>query len=359
MKVAIVLFNLGAPDQPDAVAPFLRNLFNDPAILRVHSLIRPLLAALIARRRAPEAAKIYAKIGGASPLLAETRKQADALQAGLSNADPDTYGVFVAMRYWHPLIVQTVNEVAKFSPDRVVLVPLYPQFSSTTTASSIDEWNRAVAAAGLSTPTATVCCYPDEPGWIQSQADLLLSTITESARDVTSLRVLFSAHGLPKRVVDDGDPYPSHVESTARAIIDTISQQISSSLDWVVCYQSKVGPLEWIGPSAESEIERAGRDQKSVIIVPISFVSEHSETLVELDITFRTLAERSGVAGFYRVPAVGTYPSFIAGLMSMISGALARGLPLDSASGGRICSVDRTACPCPRLSGVPMDDNTC
>ena len=312
-------------------------------------MLRLLLARWISRRRTAEAKQIYGKIGGGSPLLAETKCQADALATELNHVDIDSYGVFVAMRYWHPLTSETVDRVKEFAPDRVVLVPLYPQYSSTTTASSLAAWHRSAQKSGLSVPTTSVCCYPEQAEWVQCQAELLATTIAESNKEPNHLRILFSAHGLPKRIVESGDPYPDHVLRTATAIIDTISKRISGKLDWVVCYQSKVGPLKWIGPSTETEIKRAGGDQKSVIIAPISFVSEHSETLVELDMTFRALAERCGVKSFHRVATAGTHPSFIAGLGAMVGAALARKTRVDSATGGRVCAPAMSACPCPMI----------
>lgn len=347
VKIAIVLFNLGAPDSLEAVGPFLRNLFSDPAILRVPRILRPLLAGWISRRRTPEAQNIYAKIGGGSPLLSETQRQAEALASRLNDRGDDSYGVFIAMRYWHPLIPETVTKVEEFAPDRIVLVPLYPQYSSTTTASSMRAWQQAAKEIGLSRPTNTVCCYPEQAEWVECQTQLLASTIAESGENLGGLRILFSAHGLPKRIVDAGDPYPDHVERTAKRIINSILHRNMGELDWVVCYQSKVGPLEWIGPSTESEIVRAGRDQKSVVIAPISFVSEHSETLVELDMTFRDLAERSGVRTFHRVPAAGVHLSFISGLVAIVDSALARETKVDSAPGGRVCAPGISDCPCP------------
>ena len=346
MKVAVVLFNLGAPDRPAAVRPFLRNLFSDPAIVRLPWLPRSLLASLIARRRAAAARRIYAKLGGASPLLAETEKQAAALASRLADDDDETeFGVFIAMRYWHPLIAETARKLAAYGPDRIVLLPLYPQFSTTTTASSLEAWCGAARANGLTMPTSTICCYPAQAGWIASQADLLATTIRASGCEPASMRILFSAHGLPQRIVADGDPYPEHVDRTARAIIDRISPEFDG-LDWIVSYQSRVGPLEWIGPSTESEIDRGARDRKVLVVTPVAFVSEHAETLVELDIDYRELAKRLGAPGFYRVPAVATHAAFIEGLATMVVAAL-RGRPsVKSMPGGRICRADVKACPC-------------
>jgi ferrochelatase len=333
MKTAIVLFNLGGPDSPAAVQPFLQNLFSDPAIIAAPAPIRWLLARLISRRRAPVARKIYAEIGGRSPLLPNTEAQGQALQAALGG---DTK-VFVAMRYWHPLIDATAAAVKAWMPERVVLLPLYPQFSTTTTESSFTAWDRAAAALGLAVPTARLCCYPDDAGFVIATARLLAKTVEMAGGPV---RILFSAHGLPKRIVDTGDPYPWQVERSAKAVIEALGQ----TLDWVVCYQSRVGPLEWIGPSTEDEIRRASADKVTPVIVPLSFVSEHSETLVELDREYRHLAEAAGAPGFLRVPTVSTDASFIEGLAKLVRSAP---IGLSSGCGRRLCpsGADHRRCP--------------
>ncbi len=312
MKIAIVLFNLGGPDSPEAVQPFLRNLFSDPAILRLPSLLRGPLANFIASRRAPKARDIYAKIGGSSPILGQTEAQARALEEALGPGHE--WRGYVCMRYWHPMTEAVVRSVKRFAPDRIVLLPLYPQFS-TTTASSVKAWQEAATAAKLSVPTQTVCCYPDEDGFISASADLLKQGLAEAGDRPT--RVLFSAHGLPEKVIKAGDPYQSQVERTAKAIADRIG-----SLDWSVCYQSRVGPLKWIGPPTDDEIRRAGADGKAVVLYPLAFVSEHSETLVELDMDYRTLANESGVPAYVRVPTVGTHPAFISGLAARVHAIL-------------------------------------
>ncbi len=345
MKTAVVLFNLGGPDRLDAVRPFLHNLFKDPAILRVPVLLRWFLSWLIASRRAAEAKRIYAKIGGGSPLLAETQKQAAALQTDLSDTGGGQYRVFIAMRYWHPFVADVAGEVAAYAPDQTVLLPLYPQFSTTTTASAFREWYRQAGARNLTTPTFSICCYPVQGNWIACQADLLSKTIDQSKCDLATLRILFSAHGLPRRIVEGGDPYPDHVIQTAKATIAAVSKRYGS-LDWVVCYQSRVGPLEWIGPSTESEIERAGQEGKALVVVPISFVSEHSETLVELDMDYRELARRCGVVRYHRVPAAGTHPQLIEGLATMVGSALQEATGVTSMPVGRTCDQAVAACPC-------------
>jgi len=336
MKIAIVLFNLGGPDSPEAVQPFLRNLFSDPAILRVPGLLRWLLARLIAGRRAAIARGIYEQIGGGSPLLPNTQAQARALEAQFPGGH---VRVFPCMRYWHPMTEAVVRSVKRFAPDRIVLLPLYPQFSTTTTASSVKAWTEAAAAAKLDVPTQTVCCYPDEEGFISASVDLVKQGLAEMAD--RPVRVLFSAHGLPEKIVKAGDPYQAQVERSAKAIADRIG-----GLDWSVCYQSRVGPLKWIGPSTDAEIERAGSDGKAIVLYPLAFVSEHSETLVELDIEYRHLSEKSGVPAYVRVPTVGTHPAFIAGLAGRVRAILAEPqVAICHGATSMPCSASHRGCP--------------
>jgi ferrochelatase len=314
-RAAVVLFNLGGPDGPEAVEPFLFNLFNDKAIIGAPQPVRYFLARLISRRRAPIARAIYARMGGASPILANTQAQAAALEARLGQASPDTtWRVFVAMRYWRPFAADTAEAVKSFAPDEILLLPLYPQFSTTTSESSLGDWRRAAANAGLGAETRAQCCYPQAGGFVAAVADLTRQALA-SFPGARAPRLLFSAHGLPKKVIARGDPYQWQVERTVAAVVKALARP---ELEHVVCYQSRVGPLEWIGPSTDAEIARAGADNVPVLIVPIAFVSEHSETLVELDVEYRHLAEAKGVPGFGRVPTVGAHASFIEGLAATI-----------------------------------------
>lgn len=339
-KIAVVLFNLGGPDSPEAVQPFLFNLFSDPAIIGLPNPLRWLLAKLISKRRAPHAREIYAQIGGSSPLLANTQAQARALQASL--ADLGEVRCFAAMRYWHPLTEGAVAAVKKFAPERIVLLPLYPQFSTTTTGSSKKAWDKIAQAQGLAAPTSFSCCYPVQPGFVAAVAALTAAHYAEAAKHGKP-RVLFSAHGLPKKIVAAGDPYQIQVEKTAAAVAERLD---IPELDSVVCYQSRVGPLEWIGPATEDEIARAGRDKVPVVVVPLAFVSEHSETLVELDIEYREKAVHDGVPHYARVPTVSTHPAFIAGLADIVR-ALAGGAARACADAGqgRLCPAACGKCP--------------
>lgn len=336
-RTAVVLFNLGGPDSLQAVRPFLFNLFRDPAIIAVPQPVRWLLAQLISRRRAPVAQDIYRHLGGRSPLLPLTEQQAAALESALG---PD-HKVFVCMRYWHPLADAVAQHVKAWRPERVVLVPLYPQFSTTTTGSSLLDWRRAARAIGLTAPTQAVCCYPTQSGFVTAVADLVRPAY-ERAAVAGRPRLLFSAHGLPKKVVSAGDPYQRQVEASAAAVAAVLD---IPDLDWLVSYQSRVGPLEWIGPATDGEIERAGRDGVPLVVVPIAFVSEHSETLVELDIEYRHLAEGARVPAYERVPAVATHAAFIGGLVELVRGVQAQDGMIWPEGGCRRCSADRITCP--------------
>ncbi|MCH8196725.1 MAG: ferrochelatase [Proteobacteria bacterium] len=345
-KIAVVLFNLGGPDRPETVKPFLFNLFNDRAMIGVPGPLRWLLAKLISHRRAPVAREIYARIGGRSPLLEQTMAQKEALAAALSDLGDERGGergevrLFVSMRYWHPMSDEVAQAVAAYGPDEVVLLPLYPQFSRTTTGSSLGDWRRAARAAGLRAPTRAICCYPTAPGYIRALTKLVRDAVDEAGGTAGS-RVLFSAHGLPKRIIAAGDPYQAQVERTAAAVVDELGM---ADLDWVVCYQSRVGPLEWIGPGTDEEIVRAGADKLGVVVVPIAFVSEHSETLVELDIDCRRLADEHGVPAYIRVPAVGVDPVFIEALADLVRHVRRQVGPVCSDAGGRFCAAELTGC---------------
>ena len=337
MKLAVVLFNLGAPDRLESVRPFLRNMFSDPAILSVPAVVRIFLAWLISGLRARKTIGIYEKLGGGSPLLANTRIQAAALEKALG---PKTR-VFIAMRYWHPMSAETSGAVKEFDPDEVVLLPLYPQFSGTTTGSSFKAWARAAANIGFEKPSYAVCCYPRLEGWLAAQAELVAQTM----RDVVFAgrpRILFSAHGLPEKVIEGGDPYQWQIERTSEEIANRLGLAAG---DWVVCYQSRVGPLKWLGPSTEDEIRRAAQDRVPVVVAPIAFVSEHSETLIELDEEYRHLAKEVGVPAFARVPAVAAHEKFIAGLASLVRDTLKAARPIGSSEGVRICPADKGVCP--------------
>ena len=339
LRLAVVLFNLGGPDAPASIKPFLFNLFSDKSILRLPNPMRWLLAKLITSRRAGEADHIYAKLGGKSPLLENTQAQAAALRDALAG-DADVE-IFISMRYWHPMAPETAAAVKAFGPDQIVLLPLYPQFSTTTTASSYRVWKEAALQVGLDVPATLVCCYPVQQGFIQSVAELLVKAVDE-ASVYGRPRVLLSAHGLPETIVRGGDPYQWQCEQTAAAVIAAAS---IPDLDWVVCYQSRVGPLKWIGPATEDEVRKAAEQKRPTVVLPIAFVSDHSETLVEIDMEYRELAMDHGAPLFVSVPTVSVASDFIAGLASVVSAAAERPPGICSEQGDRYCPSGFAGCP--------------
>jgi ferrochelatase len=341
-RIAIVLFNLGGPDRPESIRPFLLNLFSDPAVLRVNPLLRPFLARFIAAARLKPATLNYARIGGRSPLLELTLQQARALEAALPEYDARC---FVAMRYWQPMSDAVARQVRAWDPDEVLLLPLYPHYSSATTGSSLTAWREAAAKAGLMKPTSALCCYYGDDGFIAAVAAIVRRAwheATAALPDDQTPRLLFSAHGLPKAIVDAGDPYQFQIERSVAAVVQRLGIR---DLDHVVCYQSRATPQEWIGPSTDAEIERAGRDGVPVLVVPIAFVSEHAETLVELDIDYRELAQRVGVPGYFRAPAPNADAGFIAALAGLVRRMRSFGPGTCSHVGGRTCPGPHTDCP--------------
>lgn len=340
-KKAVILFNLGGPDSLDAVKPFLFNLFSDKAIISAPNPIRYFLAKLISSRREKTAQEIYSHIGGKSTIIPETVAQRDALEAILNEKDSTTYKVFICMRYWHPFAKDVARDVKDYAPDEIILLPLYPQFSTSTTQSSIDDWNKNAGEVGLDVPTRTIGCYPYEESFVQSHLNLINEAIAK-VKDKENMRILFSAHGLPKKIIDKGDPYQWQVEQGAAKIAKKIEVD---GLDWNVCYQSRVGPLEWIGPSTDDEIMRAGKDGKSIVLVPIAFVSEHSETLVELDIEYKELADENNVKEYIRVPTLSVEKDFIKSLADICLNVGEVG-KICSSEGKRLCPDNFVKCAC-------------
>jgi ferrochelatase len=339
-KVAVVLFNLGGPDGPDAVRPFLFNLFNDPAIISLPGILRTPLAALISSRREESAKANYAIMGGGSPLLPETRAQATALEAALAARAPgDEIRCFIAMRYWKPLTDETATAVAAWSPDEIVLLPLYPQFSTTTTGSSAQAWAKAYKGSGK---IRTVCCYPTLGGLVEAHARLIAETWA-AAGHTGPVRLLFSAHGLPEKVINGGDPYQAQIEATCAAV----AEKLGAGWDWKVCFQSRVGPMKWIGPSTDEEIRAASAEGLALVVTPIAFVSEHVETLVELDHEYGEMAREAGCPAYVRVPALGVEAGFIDSLAEMALQSLDR--TGTAPAGGYACAGWSK---CPRTEGT-------
>ena len=312
MKKAVILFNLGGPDKLESVEPFLFNLFNDPAILNLPSFFRFPLAKLIANRRAPTAKKIYNELGGSSPILQLTQEQAKALELKLNKDDSSCdYKCFIVMRCWHPRAENVLKEVSDYNPDEIILMPLYPQYSAATSGSSIKEWNDVCKKNNFKIKTSTICCYPTDENFIEAHKDEIMKKI----KNLNNFKLIFSAHGLPEKNIKKGDPYQWQVEQSVNKIIESLKIK---DLDWILSYQSRVGPLKWIGPSTEEIIIENSKLGKHIVLVPIAFVSEHSETLVELDIEYKELADKNGCKNYSRIPALGTNKNYIASMSNLI-----------------------------------------
>lgn len=334
-RVAIILFNLGGPDKQESVRPFLLNLFNDKAIIGLPQPFRFFLAQLISRSREKLAKANYALMGGGSPILPETLKQAEALEQAIAKRVSNvTFKCFPAMRYWKPFTKDAAKAAEKWGATDVILLPLYPQFSSTTTASSLSAWRKASKL-----PASTICCYPAGAKFAQAHADAILK-IWRDGGSPPAPRLLFSAHGLPQRVIERGDPYQWQVEQSVAAVRKLLPADWESR----ICYQSRVGPLKWIGPSTKTEIHQAGKDGAGVVLAPIAFVSEHVETLVELDIEYAQIARKLGLPYYLRAPALGADPRFIDALADLTERALGAPGKLQSESGGRLCPAANGLC---------------
>ena len=315
MKIAIILFNLGGPKNLKEVKPFLFSLFNDKAIIALSQPFRYLLANFISTRRENTAQEIYKLLGGGSPILQETAQQAQALEKSLNNdRNGNIFKTIIAMRHTAPFAKDALKEAKEFNPDRIILLPLYPQFSTTTTGSSFKQWDLLMKKEKKKPPTDKICCYPNDLNFINAHCDLINKHIKNIKNISKSHRILFSAHGLPQKIVNKGDPYQWQIEENCKNIVENLNLE---RLDYKICYQSKVGPLKWLEPSLDSEIKKAAKDNKAIIIVPISFVSEHSETKVELDIEYKKLADGLGIKEYIRIPTLSCDSNYIKSLKEL------------------------------------------
>ena len=339
MKKAVILFNLGGPDNLENVEPFLFNLFNDPAIISIPSFLRYPLAKFISKRRAPIAQNIYREIGNKSPILELTEQQAKILEKNLSTNGH--YKCFVVMRCWHPRAIDVIKKVKIYNPDEIILLPLYPQYSATTSGSSINEWNELCKKENYNVKTKIICCYPTENHFIESHVSLIKKTI-KKLKD-KNFKLIFSAHGLPENKIKKGDPYQWQIQETVKKIMSNLATE---NLDYVITYQSRVGPAKWIGPFTDKEIVKYSKEKKGLVLVPIAFVSEHSETLVELDIEYKKLAEENGCIFYKRVPALGVEENFIRGLAKLVLRKQDRGNFVSSLR----CPNKFKKCPCQNVN---------
>jgi ferrochelatase len=357
-KTAIILFNLGGPDSLKSVQPFLFNLFNDAAIISLPQPLRFFFAKLISTKRAKKAQKIYAQIGGRSPLLNISLSQAYALERELSFFG--NFKVFVAMRYWRPRASEVIKEIKKYDPNQLILLPLYPQFSSATSNSSLQEFIKKYLFQRQKNDkkitTKIVCCYPAEPAFIKAHSFLIKQTISKVCeKNLSRFRFLFSAHGLPQKLINAGDPYVFQVTETAKKIVKNLAEIFlihEEEIDFQICYQSKVGCLQWTSPSLDYELRRVALDKKIPVVVPISFVSDHAETLVELDIDYKNLAQGLGIKNYFRVPALNLDGHFIKSLVEICKA-------VDSNNESQIFSGQKSERICPKSFKFCLNQNHC
>ncbi len=317
--LAVVALNLGGPDSPESVEPFLRNLFADPDVIQLGRLLRPLqplLAGYIARRRAPFSRAAYLQIGGRSPILAESTDQAKALAAELERRGRAALP-FVAMACWRPFSADAVAAMRAAGVQRAVAVPLFPHYSITTTGSSFKALERALA--GTSIQLARVESYPDAPGFITALCDRVseaIATLPDEHR--ANAPIVFSAHGLPVSYVRRGDPYLDEIRTTVGAVARRLELRDRQQL----AFQSRVGRQEWLGPATEDVLRQlAEAGNRAVVVVPVAFTGEHLETLQEIDILYRSQAERQGIVHFARARTVGCHPAFIGALADLADAA--------------------------------------
>ena len=324
-RVGVLLLNLGGPERIQDVGPFLYNLFADPEIIRlpVPALQKP-LAWLISTLRSGKSQAAYRSIGGGSPLRRITEQQARELQSSLRQRGIDATS-YVAMRYWHPFTESAVADIKADGVDEVVVLPLYPHFSISTSGSSFRELQRLRLAdpAFARLPIRCIRSYYDDPGYIGAMAELIAREI-KACPEPASAHVFFSAHGVPKSYVEEaGDPYQQEIESCAQLIMQRLEADLGHANPFTLAYQSRVGPVEWLKPYTDDALHELGEaGVKDLVVVPISFVSEHIETLEEIDIEYREIATEAGISNFRRVPALDTTPSFIDGLAHLVQQAL-------------------------------------
>ncbi|MCC2646520.1 MAG: hemH [Rickettsiaceae bacterium] len=317
-KVAVILFNLGGPSHKTKVKDFLFNLFYDKAIINLPNPFRWIIAKFISSFRAKSSQANYDLIGGYSPIVENTENQAIALEKELNSRKKEVK-VFTCMRYSYPRITDILEDIIRYSPKEILLLPLYPQFSSTTSGSSVEEFIKKAGPKVKNIPLKTVCCFYTESKFIDAHVNLISSQL-EKLKDKDNI-VIFSAHGLPKKIIESGDPYQWQVEQTVEKILAKLSFKPKKH---VISYQSRVGPVEWIKPYTEDEIIKAAKEKLAIILVPIAFVSEHLETLVELDIEYKEIAHKFGAETYLRVPTLSTNKLFIESLADIAERFIAK-----------------------------------
>ncbi|WP_413198761.1 ferrochelatase [Nostoc piscinale] len=320
-RVGVLLLNLGGPDKLEDVGPFLFNLFSDPEIIRLpfRWLQKP-LAWFIASRRVKTSQENYKQIGGGSPLRRITEAQGEALREQLSDLGKEAK-IYVGMRYWHPYTEEAIAQLTQDEIDKLVILPLYPQFSISTSGSSF----RLLEKLWQEDPKLQSLEYTVIPSWykqrnyLKAMAELIAQEI-DQCPNPDDVHIFFSAHGVPKSYVEEaGDPYQQEIEECTYLIMQTLNRPNAHTL----AYQSRVGPVEWLQPYTEDALKELGaQGVQDIVVVPISFVSEHIETLQEIDIEYREIAEEAGIHNFRRAPAPNTHPVFIRALADLVIEAL-------------------------------------
>jgi ferrochelatase len=309
-KTAVLLLQMGGPDSLDAVQPFLTNLFSDRDIIRIGpAFLQPLIARIIAKRRAPKVEGYYEQIGGKSPIRELTEAQARALEVQLG----EEYRCFVAMRYWKPSTIETLAAIRKEGIDRIVALSLYPHYSRATTGSSLNELKRVLGEAGVQFQVSTIDRFYDHPRYIDALEEKIREGLGQF-HPLADVEILFSAHSLPQSFIDDGDPYLAHVEETVRLVMERLE-----NVTYHLAFQSRAGPVKWLEPSTDAMLEHlAAHGSKNLLVVPLSFVSDHIETLYEIDIQYAKEAFKLGYAKFWRSASLNTSPAFIDCLADLV-----------------------------------------
>jgi len=312
-KTAVLLLQMGGPDSLDAIQPFLYNLFSDRDIIRIGpAFLQPAIAGLISRRRSKKVSEYYKKIGGRSPIRELTQQQATELERALG-AD---YRCFVAMRYWKPFTDEALSAIKQEGISRIIALALYPHYSRATVGSSINELERSLARSGLKADLVYIRNFQDHPLYISALAEKVEHGLAGFS-DRSQVQLVFSAHGLPQSFIDSGDPYLDHIQSTVRLTMEHF-EGVSHHL----AFQSRAGPVKWLEPSTEAKIaELAAAGCKQLLMVPLSFVSDHIETLYEIDIQYREEAAALGISDFRRTEALNSSPAFIACLAELVRAA--------------------------------------
>ncbi|PLX96151.1 MAG: ferrochelatase [Desulfuromonas sp.] len=307
---ALILLNMGGPDSLEAVEPFLYNLFSDRELIQLPAgaLLQKPFAKLISHFRAKRVVENYRTIGGKSPLLEWTQKQAAGIAGRLEHAQP-----YVIMRYWHPFAETVLQEIKQAGIERAVVLSMYPHYTGATTGSSVNDFKRAAAKIHPGLDYQIIEEWYDWPAYLDALATRIREGLAEGAEDQT-LRILFSAHALPQKFIDRGDPYRKHVMATVEGVMKRVGDY-----PWEVAFQSRSGPVKWMEPGTEEMIGKLAKEGcKSLLIVPISFVSDHIETLEEIDVEYRDLALEHGISNFRRAPSLNDHGDFLQALADLV-----------------------------------------